>query len=253
MKALIDGDILAYQASSSVQKDIDWGDGLWTCHAFLSDAIAQFEDTLDSIVATAEARGFEIDNKIFGFTDKDNFRKIIDPNYKASRKNNRKPTCYNALVAYIKKKYLTMTLPMLEGDDVLGILATSPEFKDDNVILSMDKDFKTIPTLYYDFGRDRVHNIDSERAMYWHMMQTLTGDTTDGYKGCPTYGPKKAERLLKSLKPEEYWDAVVEAFKEQGLTEADALKQAQLAYILHYDTYEYEPETGLIHLKGFKY
>ena len=28
VKLLIDGDILAYKASSSVQKDIDWGDGL---------------------------------------------------------------------------------------------------------------------------------------------------------------------------------------------------------------------------------
>lgn len=49
-KLLIDGDILAYKASSSVQKDIDWGDGLWTCHAYLEDAIEQFRNLLDNIL-----------------------------------------------------------------------------------------------------------------------------------------------------------------------------------------------------------
>lgn len=47
--AFVDGDILAFKASSAVQKDIDWGDGLWTCHAEVDDAWDYFTDMLIAI------------------------------------------------------------------------------------------------------------------------------------------------------------------------------------------------------------
>ena len=49
---LIDGDLLAYKASSAVQKDIYWGDGLYTCHAYLDDAIDQFKELMGDIKDT---------------------------------------------------------------------------------------------------------------------------------------------------------------------------------------------------------
>ncbi len=73
------------------------------------------------------------------------------------------------------------------------------------------------------------------------MYQTLTGDSTDGYKGCPKVGPVAAARLLEPLmgEPAGMWIAVLLSFKKAGLTEADALVQARVARILRHTDYDF--------------
>ena len=65
------------------------------------------------------------------------------------------------------------------------------------IIVSQDgvKDMKTIPTIVWD-GKDLL-TISEPWADYWHLYQTLVGDTSDGYKGCPGVGKVKAEKLLE--------------------------------------------------------
>lgn len=237
---LIDGDIIAYKASSAVQKDIDWGDGLWTCHAYLEDAIDQFISILDGILEGMYEHTldeYSTDDMVFFFSDKDNFRKHYLPDYKSNRKNTRKPTCYNALVEWVNNNYKCVKpIKYLEADDVIGIYATTNE---DSIIVSMDKDFKTIPGKFYDFGRGEFKAISKKEADYWHMYQTLIGDTTDGYKGCPSYGPVKANKLLHSVPVDKcLWETVVEAYVKQGLTEDDAILQATMARILRKEDFE---------------
>lgn len=244
-RILIDGDIIAYRASSSVQRDIDWGDGLWTCHAFLSDAKEQFYNLSEDIL-NREVFGDDEYEIIFAFSDSHNFRKDLCDGYKANRANKRKPTCYNALVDYIKSEHHTVQLKNLEGDDVLGIYATMDGY--DSIIVSLDKDMKTIPGKFYNFGTDELITVTKDQAKYNHMYQTLIGDVADGYPGCPKYGPVKAKKLLDSLTPDKYWEGVVKAFESQGLTEADALLQARLSYILQdgdYDTETHEVKLWL--------
>lgn len=236
---LIDGDIIAYKASSSVQKDIDWGDGLWTCHAYLDDAIEQFKVILDGILEGLYENTLErynVSDMLFFFSDKDNFRKHYLPDYKSNRKNTRKPTCYNALVEWVYNSYKRIKpIKYLEADDVIGIYATINE---DSIIVSMDKDFKTIPSKFFDFGRGEFKVISKKEADYWHMYQTLVGDATDGYKGCPSYGPVKANKLLRSVPVDKLWETVVEAYVKQGLTEDDAILQATMARILRKEDFE---------------
>lgn len=230
---LIDGDIIAYRASSAVQKDIDWGDGLWTCHAYLEDAIDQFKVILDGILEGLYKHTLErysVSDMLFFFSDKDNFRKHYLPDYKSNRKDTRKPTCYNALVEWIYNSYKRIKpIKYLEADDLIGIFATGYE---NTIIISMDKDFKTIPAKFFDFGRGEFKVISKDEADYWHMYQTLVGDITDGYKGCPSYGPVKAKKLLSEVSEGNYWDAVVKAYEKEGLTKDDAILQATMARIL---------------------
>lgn len=230
---LVDGDIIAYKASSSVQKDIDWGDGLWTCHAYLDDAIEQFKVILDGILEGLHENTLErynVSDMLFFFSDKDNFRKHYLPEYKSNRKNTRKPTCYNALVEWIYNSYNRIKpIKYLEADDLIGIFATGYE---NTIIISMDKDFKTIPAKFFDFGRGEFKVISKDEADYWHMYQTLVGDITDGYKGCPSYGPVKAKKTLSNIPADSLWDTVVKAYNKQGLTEDDAILQATMARIL---------------------
>lgn len=230
---LIDGDIIAYRASSAVQKDIDWGDGLWTCHAYLEDAIDQFKVILDGILEGLYENTLErynVSDMLFFFSDKDNFRKHYLSDYKSNRKDTRKPTCYNALVEWVYNSYKCIKpIKYLEADDLIGIFATSYE---NTIIISMDKDFKTIPAKFFDFGRGEFKVISKDEADYWHMYQTLVGDITDGYKGCPSYGPVKAKKTLSNIPADSLWDTVVKAYEKEGLTKDDAILQATMARIL---------------------
>jgi DNA polymerase-1 len=137
--------------------------------------------------------------------------------------------------------YAALTRPTLEGDDLIGIIATGDQIvKGDKIICSLDKDFKTIPGRHYNFGRNEFFNIDEEQAAYWHMVQTLTGDSTDGYSGCPGCGPKTADKILGDLLPEDYWKAVVRTYAAAGLSEEEALVQARVARICWASDYNFK-------------
>ena len=71
----------------------------------------------------------------------------------------------------------------------------------------------------------------------WHLIQTLSGDQTDGYSGVPGVGVKRATTLFESKGYS--WKTVVDTFKEKDLTEDDALINARLARILTVDDYDF--------------
>ena len=85
-----------------------------------------------------------------------------------------------------------------------------------------------------------VSNISQEDADRNWLFQALTGDATDGYKGLPKCGPVKANRILDD---DCSWDGVLKAYLKAGLTEHEALQQAQVARILRYDDYDLETDT----------
>ena len=80
---------------------------------------------------------------------------------------------------------------------MLGILpATSNMIDGDKVILTKDKDLKTVPSTIWFMQGDNYTEVSEEEADYNHMLQTLTGDATDGIPGCPSIGIKTAEKIL---------------------------------------------------------
>jgi DNA polymerase-1 len=178
------------------------------------------------------------DKTVIALSDKENFRRRIDETYKASRKKSRKPIGLPSLRKRLLDKWDAVVIPELEADDILGIWATDEEFMPDHrkIIVSIDKDMKTLPCELYNPGKPDlgVQKITLESADRFHFFQTLVGDSTDGYAGCPAIGPARAERLLDA---DCSWNAVVSAFKQQGLLEEDALRQARLAKILRSDNY----------------
>jgi DNA polymerase-1 len=230
--ALIDADILAYQASSSAEQPVDWGEGMWTLHSFEDDAIALFESLITRIQDATEAS-----KVVLCFSDKSNWRKIVLPTYKSNRVGTRKPMLLRFLRDYAAQKYDIREVATLEGDDVIGLNATGKN-AERYIICSLDKDLKTIPGSHYNFGKDEFFEITEEEADYWHMIQTLTGDTTDGYSGCPGVGPKTAEKILSGGGP--MWDKVVAAYAKAGFGEEEALTQARVARILRHGDYDFE-------------
>ena len=193
---LIDGDILVYRITAANERPIDWGNDLWTLH---SDA-AECREALDSQIAQY-LEALDADDVILAFSPARNFRYRVYPQYKSHRQGKRKPVAYVPTKDYAHQAYKTFERPDLEGDDVLGILTTSSVIvKGEKIIVSLDKDLKTIPGLICDM-RDpiEIREVTEAEADYNHMMQTLTGDAADGYPGCPGVGPKTAASLLAGV------------------------------------------------------
>ena len=234
--ALIDSDILCYQAIASTEQEIDWGDDVWTLYTDLKQAKDVFNAAVDAI--TNKLRPDDI---LHCLSDhQNNFRKQVDPTYKSNRKGTRKPVGYKALRDWIVDTYPSMTMPNLEADDVMGILATKPENIGKCVVVSSDKDLKTIPCKLYRPMQDELLEITEAEADRYFFHQTLTGDTTDGYKGCAGVGEKTATKILGN-KPT--WSLVEQAFLKAGMTQEKALQQARLARILRWSDWDEDKET----------
>ena len=95
---LIDGDICAYQYSCSAEQEVDWGDDVWSLWGDVKEAATLINQYVEHLKEATEA-----DKVVFAFTDKNNFRKKINPTYKANRKNVRKPICFKPLLKWINK------------------------------------------------------------------------------------------------------------------------------------------------------
>lgn len=228
-----DTDILMYKAASAAETEIDWGDDVHSLHTDLKEAKDAFTQQIQKIQDK-----FEIKDFVCCLSDhKHNFRKDVDPDYKSNRKGTRKPVGYVALCKWVEDNFPTLRKPTLEADDCLGILATKPDNQGKCIIVSDDKDLKTIPGKLYRPGADEQLTITQDDAVRHFLTQCLTGDTTDGYKGIPGIGPKKAEAIL-GLRP--HWGAVEQAYIKAGMTRDDAIRQARLARILHWSDWDEE-------------
>lgn len=244
--ALIDGDIVAYRAAAAAQREIDWGDGK---SAPSVDPQAAAEATLQTIDAWTALAGCS--RAVVSFTGPNNFRKVVLPTYKSNRKNVPKPMAFAYCVQSVQDRFEHRLVDGLEADDLLGIMATSPRY-DGAVIVTIDKDLRTVPAWHLNPLKDsKPTQVPEDLANYLWMAQTLTGDTTDGYSGCPGIGPKKVLKILGGPPEtgrvgsplETLWGSVVLAYQNCKLTSQEALQQARVARILrsgdyHKDTKE---------------
>ena len=230
---LIDADILAFKAAASAETPLNWGDGLWTLHAWEDDVALSVNEQINKLKSEAP-----VQDVILALSDTDNFRKKLAPYYKANRENVRKPMLLKFAKEYMMGTYSTVSYKNLEADDVLGILATS---NPDTIIWSEDKDLLTVPAKHWIGGQVVEQSV--EQADYQFFAQTLAGDNTDNYSGCPKVGMVTAKKLLDK---DCSWDTVVSTYQSKGLSEAVALENARLARILRDG--EYDTDTGKVKL-----
>jgi DNA polymerase-1 len=233
---LIDGDIIIYKVALQEEQAIKWDENLWTLHAYEDKAIAAVDEAIKKLQRDLRCKPYKI-----ALTSPNNFRKDVLPSYKANRKGVRKPMILPVLRQHVMDNHKGIMWDGLEADDVLGILATTADshYDKDPVIVSIDKDFKQIPSLICLDGENIVR-ISRPAADYWFMLQVLMGDSVDGYTGLPSVGIKTAEKILgdKTTVPLRIlWDKVVEAYEKKGYTEKEALQQARVAKILRATDY----------------
>lgn len=240
LKLLIDADMFVFIACTSCEHEVDWGNDIWTLHVDFNEAKAFLTNKLEyCIVSALEKKQYNGSfETIFCFSDDNgSFRRKILPTYKMNRTGRRKPLCYQALKQWVKDNYTYCQKPSLEADDCIGILATMKKNKGNAIIISGDKDMKSIPAYFYDFIHDDFKDVSEKDADLWFYTQTLTGDATDGYTGCQGIGKVNAQRILKNNPT---WTAVVDTYKSKGLTEHDALIQARVARILRASDWDFK-------------
>ena len=233
---LIDADVLAFEAAVVAEEPIEWKDEMWTVHADMALAKARVVNRVE------EFKDMMKTNKVtMCLTDRGNFRRVLNPEYKANRSKSRLPIILRQVKKWIIDEMDGQMWPNLEADDIISILATDKEMDEETIIVSIDKDFKSVPGIFYDYNRGEYHQPTEEEADNYHLVQTIAGDHTDGYSGVPGIGLTRAERLLQK---EGYtWETVTKCYKKAGLSEQDALTNAWMARLLRAENYSFRTNT----------
>ena len=229
---LLDGDLIAYRIAAALEKPTHWGDGLWTLHCHEDDVNKGFVSKVEQIKAETGLK-----EVVVAISSPTNYRKDINPEYKANRKTTRRPLCLYTLLDFVKEQYNHVILDNIEADDVMGILATQDP--DKYLIVSDDKDMLTIPNARIWKDGEVVH-ISEEEAYEHFITQALKGDPTDGYYGVKGVGEVTARKLIDKHRgtPESLWEGVLKAYKGD---EAEALLNARMARILTAELWDGEP------------
>jgi DNA polymerase-1 len=257
---LVDTDMLIYRFAFAHESAMAWDEDTWTYRGDLGSAKSGLLYSIEEIAAELGA------NLAIHFLSdtKSNWRRDIMPQYKGHRAGwkihrpgllppkpgPKRPMLWKPLREWLIAEHEARCVDGLEGDDLLGLAATDLGFGEDRIIVSDDKDMVTVPGLH--FAPDRPHDgiieVTPGQAAYNHLKQTLMGDSTDGYSGCPGIGPKRAATVLGDLDclQPAAWDVVCATYAAKGLTEEVALMNARVAHVMRGDDYNFE--TGEIKL-----
>ena len=241
MTLLIDADWLIYNSCCACEEDTRWTEHEHTLHSDERDIMNMIDNRID-VYKTIAGEKHDI---VMCFTSYPTFRHEIFPEYKIHRIGKRKPLALRSVINNCKKIYDCVSYPNLEGDDVLGLLATNGQYKNP-IIVSVDKDMRTIPCKL--IAAEEVEHITEKKAnRHWFEM-SIAGDSTDGIVGVKGTGMVTATKLLADTPDtiDALWSKVAETYTKKGYSLADAILNARLTRILREGDYNYS--TGEVKL-----
>ena len=197
MIILLDADSLVFASCYNTgSEDIFYTD--------LEDAVSKFDEQFMAIINEIEKR-YDI-KKIMTFNgSKGNFRKILNSEYKANRKKQDLPPLLHDMHEYVKKNYSSIYGYGVETDDLVARYwkNLSDEIGKENVmIVSIDKDYKQLPCLYYNYHYKwkEFYNITNDQALYNFYEQMITGDSADNVNFFKGKGKVFAKTYLNGCK-----------------------------------------------------
>ncbi len=201
-KVIVDGDVLVYRAAFATQ----------------DKPPQEAEDVIDQIMDYVIAKTVVFphgSNFYCWLTGRGNFRYDIakTQEYKGNRRDTVKPSHYNHVRDYLQEKWGAQVTEGCEADDAISIEAYSGPL-DTTVIVSVDKDFDTVPCWRFNFTKDEFIKNTPESALRFFYEQVLTGDRVDAILGIYGVGPKKAQKILvDSTDEQEMFQKCVDAYK----------------------------------------
>lgn len=215
MISLIDGDLVAYRCSASAESDP------------VDIAIIRADRLMRDILEATESEKY----RVF-LSGTVNFRKEIDPEYKANRKDKPEPIHLQQVREFLIKEWKAEVQDGIEADDALGINQTI-----ETIICSLDKDLLQIPGHHYRWPISttkwskeaeylNISKLDGLRNFY---ISSLVGDRSDNIVGVDGIGPVKAKKLLNGC---ESAKEMYEICKEQYNDEERYHRNLKLLWIL---------------------
>lgn len=220
MKALIDGDWLAYYIGYSVEhthytvksrlgsyrtdaakdwrayvKNAGLGQGEYELNRTrTTDELCVALDAADNKMAWIVEELETLEWSLV-FSGKDNFRDAIFPYYKAHRHDGDKPIYISDVKRHLEHYWDAFTADYIEADDYLGLAAFY--HKNTSVIVTVDKDLDTVPGRHFNPVRKEHYFVEEEDAERIFWQQMLVGDRSDNIQGIVGIGPVRARRIIK--------------------------------------------------------
>jgi len=178
MVVLFDADSLVYSSCCGVDDILD-------------EAIGKFDEIFMSIVNRLEET-YQIE-RVITFNNR---------NYKANRKKQEHPKLLFEMHEHIAEIYSTKNSYGVETDDLVATYwkTLTDELGHNNVIIvSLDKDYKQLPCLMYNYHykHQEIIDISPYEALYNFYEQMIVGDSADNVNYCKGYGKAYAKRLFK--------------------------------------------------------
>ena len=128
IEVLIDCDIVAYRNACTCEED-----------ETPDICLFRVDEMMERIITSVGASSFT------GYlSGGNNFRKTIDPQYKANRLGKPKPKWLETCREHLVTKWNAVVTDGIEADDALGIAQ-----REDTIICSLDKDLLQIPGNHY--------------------------------------------------------------------------------------------------------
>lgn len=203
MQSLIDGDLVAYRCAASAEND------------GLDIAVLRADKLMRDLLEATSSETY----RAF-LTGSSNFRKQLDPEYKANRKDTVPPQYLQQVREYLVVEWKAEVQDGIEADDALGIYQNKyPKSQMDGwsiigidtIICSLDKDLLQVPGKHYrwQIGTNKwtkeaefleINYIDGLRSFY---KSSLVGDKSDNIRGIQGIGSVRAEKALRDSQDEQ--------------------------------------------------
>jgi len=224
MIALIDGDLVSYRCAASCEKQ-----GVLVEDLGIAQARAR-----DLIHRMCVANGAEGDFQIY-ISGGENFRKKINPAYKANRDDVKRPEYLKPLNEWLVEYMGAIITDGIEADDALGIDQTKyNEQGIDSVICTLDKDLRQVPGAHYSWeisgvsttGKQWVRPeekliVSPDEGLFNFHWQLIMGDASDNIFGFDGKARQKVPKFLEdwyhemqTLSPEEQFAFVREKYND---------------------------------------
>lgn len=213
MIALVDGDLIAYRTAASCEKQgvvvEDFGIAQGRANNLLVHILEQTSPERDHIIYLSGS---------------DNFRKTINPEYKANRKEQKRPDYLEPLREWLVVNWGAELADNCEADDMLAIEQTR-RGDDSTIICTLDKDLRQVPGWHYSWeisGTSSTGNkwtreadkcyVSPRQGLLGFYWQLIMGDAADNIFG---FDGKARAKTPKFLQP--WYDEMVEMSSEQEL------------------------------------
>ena len=198
MIAIFDIDSLVYE---SCYKDYDDFD----------EVTEDFWGRYNDVVFHLERAYNDVTMILVGFCSY-NYRKKLDPNYKANRKTE-KPQFFDELVAHVQENAKVHKRKGIETDD---LVAKYYKYygKDDCVIVSIDKDYKQFECTIFNYRKREFQYVSRDEAVFNFYEQMVIGDSADNVNYCKGYGKAWVKKNLVGKNEYSQRRAVYSLFKK---------------------------------------